>query len=84
MDQITVEATTCSVSASDIQSSTRSIFHVERKLLHTLEDIVQPHVGQESDTVGNDDNHEARREVARYSGDKDFGDSWIDHGPLEW
>jgi len=74
IDQITAEATTCCVSASEAESSIRSTFCGERKLLHILEDIVQPHVEQEGDTVGVDDGDRARREVARYTGDEDLND----------
>ena len=79
-----MDATTCYISASEPDSSTRSTFRGERKLLHILEDIIQPHTEQEGDTdiVGNDDHDKARKEVARYTGDDDLGDSWNDHSPL--
>ena len=83
VDQITVEASTCCISANEADFSAKSAFRGERKLLHILEDVVQPHVEQEGDSV-TDDCDKARREVARYTGDEDLGDTWTDHGPLEW
>ena len=84
VDQITVEASTCCISANEADFSAKSAFRGERKLLHILEDVVQPHIEQEGDSV-TDDCDKARREVARYTGDEDYlGDSWTDHGPLEW
>ena len=79
-----MEASTCFVSANEAKSSARSTFCGERKLLHILEDVVQPHVEQEGDTVGNDDGDKARGEVSRYMGDKNLGASWTDHGSLYW
>ena len=45
--------------------------------------IVQPCTEQEgdSDTVGNDVNDKVTKEVTRYTGDVDLGDSYNDHGP---
>ena len=86
IDQVITKATTCYVSASEPESFTRSTFCGERKLLHILEDIIQPRTEQEGDTdvIGNDDHDRTRKEVARYTGDDDLIDSWNDHGPLEW
>ena len=84
VDQITVEASTCCISANEAEFSARSAFRGEKKFLHILEDVVQPHVEQEGNRVVTDDCDKARREVARYTGDEDLGDTWTDHGPLEW
>ena len=49
--------------------------------------IVQPFTEQEgdNDTVWNDVNDKVTKEVTRYTGDVDLGDSYNDHGPyLEW
>ena len=61
IDQVIMEATTCYVSASEPDSSTRSTFCGERKLLHILEDIIQPRTEQEGDNdiVGNDNHDKA-------------------------
>ena len=63
--------------------SAKSAFLRERKLLHILEDVAQPHVEQEGDSL-TDDCDKAGRELARYTGDEDFSNTWTDQGPLQW
>ena len=52
IDQVTIEAATCCVSANETDyecSSSRSSFCRERKLLHLLEDVIQPHTNSEQE-----------------------------------
>ena len=50
-------------------TSSRSTLHGERKLLHILEDVVQPQASSEDPSDVPDNDEKARREVALYSTD---------------
>ena len=85
-DQITVEAANCCVLQTETTTSSRPMFRGERKLLHILEDIVQPQASSTDATEGDDDNEKARKEVAQYTADVITleGDSWDNLNPLQW
>jgi len=68
-DHITSEAANCWVVETDTTMSSGSAFRGERKLLHILEDVVQPQASDTDIIELDDDNEKARREVVQYSAD---------------
>jgi len=66
--------------------SSGSAFRGERKLLHILEDVVQPQASGTDTRELDDDNEKVRREVVQYSADvvNLEGDSWDNLNPLQW
>lgn len=85
-DHIIAEAANCCVPQTETATSSRSIFHGERKLLHILEDVVQPQASSTDTSDIPDDYEKARREVAQYSADvlNLEGDEWDNLNPLQW
>ena len=64
-----METANCCVLQTETTTSSRSTFCGERKLLHILEDIIQPQSSSTDAAEGDDDNEKARREVAQYTAD---------------
>ena len=67
MNHIIAEAADCCILQTEIITSSRSTFRGERKLLHILEDVVQPQASSKDPSDVPDNDKKARREVAQYS-----------------
>ena len=85
-DHIIAEAANCCVPQTETTTSSRLTFRGEKKLLHILEDVVQPQASSTDASDVPDDDEKARREVAQYSADvlNLEGDEWDNLNPLQW
>ena len=85
-DHIIAEATDCCIPRMENITSSRSTFRGERKLLHTLEDVVQPQAISKDPSDVPENDEKARREVALYGTDVHNleGDKWDNLNPLQW
>ena len=85
-DHIIAEAADCCIPQMENITSSKSTFRGERKLLHILEDVVQPQASSKDPSDVPDNDEKARREVALYGTDVHNleGDEWDNLNPLQW
>ena len=83
-DHIIAEAANCCIPQTEAVTLSWSTFHGERKLLHILEDVVQPQASSKDPLDVPDNGEKARREVAQCSTDvHNLEDNkWDDLNPL--